>query len=181
MQQFDEMKLARIIDAAGGIDGRVKMQKIVYLLSTMGFDVPFRDFAIQRHGPFSRAIACAADIVNGAGFVEETANQIGEKPSGEPVVRFSYRVRPDLSELLRKHFSVRSSNENISLEAAASELNGRPTPVLEVTATKVFLEQEDGLTGDELENELRRLKGHLASSFSEADELLEEFRRRKWL
>jgi uncharacterized protein YwgA len=34
------MKLARVIDAAGGIRGRVRMQKIVYLLKAMGYDLP---------------------------------------------------------------------------------------------------------------------------------------------
>ncbi len=180
MRYLDEMKLARVIDACGGIDGRVKMQKIVYLLKSMGYDLPFDDFVIRQQGPFSRAVACSADILTVGGFVEEKATTLG-RDQGEPIVQYSYRVRKGIVPFIREHFDVAAPRGKPSLNRTAKELKKKDRKVLEVAATRLYLQQEDELTGETLETELRRLKGHLAEAFDPADELLADLRNRSLL
>jgi uncharacterized protein YwgA len=181
MRAFDEMKLARVIDACGGVDGRVKMQKIVYLLKAMGYELPFDDFRIRQLGPFSRAVACSTDTLKAAGFVEETPENLGTNDFGEPVQQFSYKVSDSIKLLVKTRFDVPRPADKPAIEKVASELKGRDRAVLEVAATKVYLQREDKLKGRELSIELKRLKGHLSSRFGEADELIADLRSKGWL
>jgi uncharacterized protein YwgA len=172
MREFDEMKLARVIDACGGVDGRVKMQKIVYLLKAMGYDLPFDDFRIRQLGPYSRAVAVSTDLLTAAGFVEETVEQLPRNEFGEPVQQYSYTLSESIKPLLRKHFDVLAPPGKPELDTVATRLKGHDRAVLEVAATKIYLQRVDKLTGDTLQRELKRLKGHLSARFREADDLL---------
>jgi len=171
MRDFDELKLARVIDACGGIDGRVKMQKIVYLLKVMGYDLPFDDFVIRQHGPFSRSVAWATDVLTGAEILQETPQDLGLDSEGEPMRQYSYRVRDDIAPLIRESFDVKAPRKKPKIDEVASRLKQNDRAVLEVAATRVFLERE-GLSGQKLDDELHRLKGHLSRDFDKADELL---------
>ncbi len=182
MREFEEMKLARVIDACGGIDGRVKMQKIAYLLKAMGYDLPFDDFRIRQHGPFSRGVACATDLLSGAGFVVEDAQPLSiTNQLGEPAHQYSYQLNDSVRDLVHEHFDVLAPEGKPPIEGVASELRSQDRKVLEVAATKIYLQSEDGLSGDELDAELVRLKGHLSDSFAEADALLADCEERGWL
>lgn len=182
MQEFDEMKLARIIDACGNVDGRVKLQKIVYLLKTMGYDVPFDDFWIRQHGPYSRAVACSVDLLTGAGFVKESTNELRiTNPQGDQAKQYSYKVRESIRPLLKRHFDLPAPKGKPNIEQVATTLRDIDRATLEVAATKLYLEQEDRLQGRQLNNELKRLKGHLEYCFAKADELILDLRKKKWL
>ncbi|HWL95559.1 MAG TPA: hypothetical protein VNT79_18720 [Phycisphaerae bacterium] len=182
MRDLDEMKLARVIDAAGGIDGRVKMQKIVYLLKAMGFDLPFDDFAIRQQGPYSRAVACSADLLTGGGFLVESTRELGEcNASGEPIVQYSYEVRENFSPFLRENFDIATPAGSPALETIARELKSKDRKTLEVAATKVYLQHEEKLSGSRLDAELEKLKGHLRDAFETADALLDDLKKRRLL
>lgn len=170
MSDLEELKLARVIDACGGINGRVKMQKIVYLLKAMGYDLPYDDFRIRQQGPFSRAVACDTDTLRGAGILIED-----DKTLAEGVVQYSYTVRDKVAPFIRNRFDVEAPHGAPSLEEICQELKGNDRAVLEVAATKVFLEREAELQGDALDAELELLKGHLSGRFQEANTLLHGF------
>ena len=173
MRDFDEFKLARVIDACSGVDGRVKMQKIVYVLWAMGYDLPFDDFVIRQHGPFSRGVAWATDALTEAKILEETPEQLGANADGEPIRQYSYRIRDEMAELIRDSFDVAAPPGKPLLDEIAPRLKGHDRAILEVAATRVYLGRE-GLSGDELEEELSQLKGHLADRFGKARELVEQ-------
>jgi uncharacterized protein YwgA len=182
MREFDEMKLARVIDACGGVDGRVKLQKIVYLLKAMGYDLPFDDFWIRHYGPYSRAVACSADSLTSAGFVEESQAGLPiMNADGEQAKQYSYKVRESIKPLLKQHFDLPAPEGKPTIEEVASALRSLDRAPLEVAATKLFLEREDGLAGEKLDAELRRLKGHLAGHFTKADAWLAEWKQKAWL
>ena len=181
MKDIDEMKLARVIDACGGVDGRVKMQKIVYLLRMMGYDLPYDDFMIRQQGPFSRAVACDTDVLKGAGIIEEDVKELDTNECGEPIRQYSYSVRDAVAPLIRQHFDVPGPAGKPPVNEVAGELKKRDRAVLKVAATKVFLERHDKLSGVALDGELRRLKGHLANRFADADQLLRDMSKRGWL
>lgn len=181
MSEFDEMKLARVIDACGGVDGRVKMQKIVYLLKVMGYGLPFDDFRIRQLGPFSRAVACSTDTLKAAGFIIETPEGLGKNEIGEQMTQFSYAVSASIKPLLRDRFDITKPTGKPKIELVATNLKKHDRAVLEVAATKVFLQREDRLKGDALDSELKRLKGHLANRFTEADAMIADLKRKAWL
>jgi len=181
MRDFDEMKLARVIDSCNGIDGRVKMQKIVYLLKAMGYPLPFDDFTIRQHGPFSRAVACSADVLKEVGILAETTEELGTGSQGDPVRQYNYALCEEVAPLIREHFDVSAPPGKPSIDKVAARLNREDRAVLEVAATRLFLERESKLTGPDAEQTLRGLKGHLASSFSAADHLLTDLRDQGWL
>jgi uncharacterized protein YwgA len=178
MRDFDEMKLARVVDACDGIDGRIKMQKVVYLLTVMGYDLPFDDFTIRQLGPFSRAVACAADMLTSAEILKEEQTRLGTSETREDVIQYSYHVREEVTPLVRKHFDVGAPPGKPAIDGVARELKTKDRKVLEVAATRVFLEREGRFEGKALESELKRIKGHLAESFAEADVLLADLRTR---
>jgi len=173
MKDFDEMKLARVIDACGRIDGRVKMQKIVYLLKAIGYDLPYDDFTIRQQGPFSRAVACDTDVLKGV-IIEEESKELGKNEHGEPVRQYSYTVRKPIAPLIREHFDVAAPPGKPGIAMLARRLRDCDRGVLEVAATKVYLRREGKLAGAELDAELQRLKGHLGDRFNDADALLAE-------
>jgi uncharacterized protein YwgA len=181
MNDYDEMKLARVIDACGGVDGRVKMQKIVYLLKAMGYDLPFHDFRIRQLGPFSPAVAWETDLLRSSGFVTERQQTLGSDPNGQPIVQYDYEVRPEIAALARKHFEVHGPPGKPPIDQIARELKAKDRAVLEVAATRLFLEREERLSGTPLHDELHRIKGHLQNRFGEADELVADLRNRKLL
>ncbi len=181
MTDLDELKLARVVDACGGIDGRVKMQKIVYLLMAMGYELPFDDFTIRQLGPYSRAVACATDTLHGAGILAEKPDTLGDTPEGRTVVQYSYTVRDQVAPLIREHFDVLVPKGRPQLDDIGRELREQDRKVLEVAATRLFLERESDLPADEVEMELERLKGHLSARFQEADTLLGSLRDRGML
>lgn len=182
MREFDELKLARIIDACNGVDGRVKLQKIVYLLRAMGYDVPFDDFWIRHYGPYSRAVAACADSLASAGFVEVSKKELPIKNSdGTYATQYSYKVRDLLKSLLKEHFDVRAPQGKPPVDQVATSLQQIDRHCLEVAATWVFLEQEDHLRGEELNSELKRLKGHLSDAFSCAAKSIESWKKDGWL
>ena len=179
MWDLDEMKLARVIDACGGVDGRVKLQKIAYLLKSMGYDLPFDDFWIRQYGPYSRAVACSTDLLASGGFVKETEFGLGmTNPSGEQAKRYSYEVSDSIKPLLHTHFDLPAPKDKPPIDEIGPELRQVDRATLEVAATKLFLEREEERDGEALEAELQRLKGHLAESFAKADQLLEQWKER---
>lgn len=176
MRDFDELKLARVIDACGGIKGRVKMQKIVYLLREMGYDLPFHDFTIRQNGPYSNTVGWAADILSGGEVIEEEQQELGTNTvTGQPVTVYSYRVRDEIAPLIRENFDVAAPLGKPPLNDVVKKLKDLNREVLEVAATQVFLERE-GLTGEALEKELASLKGHLKSKFDMAKKLLSQLK-----
>jgi uncharacterized protein YwgA len=66
--------LAKLIEIAGQIDTRKRMQKIVFLLQAAG--CPFEaDFFLHRFGPYSQDVARLTDELVSAGILEELASE----------------------------------------------------------------------------------------------------------
>jgi hypothetical protein len=153
-----------------------------YLLKAIGYELPFDDFWIRQYGPYSRAVACSVDLLTSAGFVDESQAGLSiMNPDGEQAKQYSYKVRDSIKPLLTSHFDVPAPNGKPKLDVIAVALRNVDRAPLEVAATKLFLQREDGLAGDKLEAELRRLKGHLAAHFAKADSLLSEWTQKTWL
>ena len=165
MSALPELTVAKVIQACGKIEGRVKLQKIVYLLSAMGYELPFRDFQVSYHGPFSPHLAGALDFLVDAHVLEEKEIEVG---SEHP--RFDYEPSPRYSELLSTYVQVTGPQDKPELGKIASRLAQQDRPTLEIAATLCFLHTEEGCSGDRLNGELATLKGHLPDFNAKARE-----------
>ncbi len=173
MEVEDLLKVARIVQAAGTVQGRVKLQKIIYLLLQKGYALPFDDFVIRQHGPFSRKLASATDSLTSVGVLTEHAVEQGAR-RGRLIRRYDYEVDSKYQSLVKKVARVMQKKGGRASMKIASQLAGEDRKVLEVAATIVFLKREEGLSGQKLDKTLSSLKGHLRGSFRPARELLKQ-------
>ncbi len=82
---MDRYQLAKIVDWAGTLDTRKRLQKVAYLLKVLGCPLD-AEYTLHRYGPYSQDIARRTDEM-----VE--ANLLVEKAESHAVGRqFSYRL-----------------------------------------------------------------------------------------
>ena len=156
MDALPELTIAKVIEACGKIDGRVKLQKIVYLLSAMGYQLPYRDFHVRHYGPFAPRLAAALDFLVESQVVDERPHDVGAE-----CPRFDYTPSSRYLEVLSKYAEVAPATNRPALDDVAPQIACHDRPTLEIAATMHYLHEEEGHSGDELQRELRALKGHL--------------------
>jgi len=127
--------LAKLIQVAGGVDARTRLQKCIFLLQEAGLDFG-ASYSLHYYGPYSRDVAETTDRLAQADILEETmaSHQLGE--------RYSYRVTSSGAGLLD---AVETSpEEKKALEAMnpffdlINRLGSEPLRNLELAATMVF-------------------------------------------
>jgi uncharacterized protein YwgA len=128
--------LAKLIDLAGGLDSRKRVQKVVYLLQAAGCDLG-ADYHLHHYGPYSTDVARTLDDLVRSDVLEETRSSLSN--GGR---RFSYKTAAsggeqiaDLEktrrgELLQQHLKP--------FEAFAAELAGANPWHLEIASTIAF-------------------------------------------
>lgn len=172
MSTLRELTIAKLIQACGAIEGRVKLQKVVYLLIAIGYRFPYRDFRIQHYGPFSPKLAAAMDFLVRAGVVEEKPEELGgDSP------RYDYTVDDRWGELLSTYVEIETPEGRGPLEDDANRLVNVDRSTLEIAATMCFLYYEEGCSEGDLSAELKSLKGHLQAfdaKVREAEQLLSQ-------
>jgi hypothetical protein len=168
-----DLLLAGTVGAAGGVEGRIKLQKMVYLLRQMGFDLGFRDFVVWNYGPFSSDLASTLNRIS-PDLIDEKAEHPGpDAHSPEPVTRYDYTVRSSLLPLLERILSAQFGSRAGDLRGLARELSQEHFRVLEVAATAVFVRDEMGVEDEDgIWQEVRRRKGHLGQHFDEGRRLI---------
>jgi uncharacterized protein YwgA len=172
MSTLQELTIAKLIQACGKVEGRVKLQKVVYLLTAIGYRFPYRDFRIQHYGPFSPKLAAAMDFLVRAGVVKESSAHVGaESP------RYDYSVDDRWIELLSSHVEIGAPEGKGPFEDVGRRLVERDRSTLEIAATMCFLHCEEDCSEADLSAELKNLKGHLQpfdAKVAQARQLLEE-------
>ncbi|MCS5695450.1 YwgA family protein [Desulfofundulus thermocisternus] len=124
------LSLIKLLDAAERINGRKKLQKIVYLLKERGF--PFEeDFDYHRYGPFSEKLAMEVEEMKFLGIIEEKVETtaFGYK-------QYVYCLSPTGREL-SKQFD--NHDYGPGFKELVSELCSRDARNLELIATLRFL------------------------------------------
>lgn len=158
-------QVAELIRRVGRVDGRKRLQKIVYLLQQKGF--PFcEDFEYGHFGPYSRTLAAELDVLKSNELIKEMVqgNNYGEEYSYEPT---------DLLNSLAKENPELWTLGVGDIDRVLSILNVKQTPVLEVASARLFLEKS-GYSGEGLETKLKAWKPNLERNFHEAERLLNE-------
>ena len=68
--------LAALVDAAGGLDSRKRVQKAVYLLQSAGCELG-AEYYLHHYGPYSVDVARSVDELAKAGVLEERREMLG--------------------------------------------------------------------------------------------------------
>lgn len=152
---MNRYQLAKIVDWAGTLDTRKRMQKVVYLLQVAGCPLG-AEFNLHHYGPYSQEVARITDEMVQAGILSERteSNVVGQK--------FSYR----LNEAFRKELSdfeatARGRGAAVELEphqALARNLFQVDLKDLEYASTAVFFRKE-GHDWPEAIEKMCRFKG----------------------
>lgn len=145
---FFENLIRTILVAAGGeIAGRVRLQKLVYLLDKLGLESGFR-YSYHHYGPYSAELSSSADLAQAFGFVEEIFKH-----------RASDGARFSLFKSGESHL-INSKSDFLDSEVirnAIAQMNSANSTVLELAATAYWLRHDEGLA--DWSTEIVRRKG----------------------
>jgi uncharacterized protein len=124
--------LALIRASNGSIDSRIRLQKEAYLLKRMGFPL-FQSVRFKYHyyGPYSRYLSACLQSAVADGLVTEH-----EEDFGNGYIRYSYTLPDDLEQEYVPE--IERSYEDIITRLADEEWR-----TLELSATVLFLEEEE--------------------------------------
>lgn len=147
--------IAEAVALAGGtITGRVRLQKIMYLLSRKGLGGNF-SFAYHHYGPFSRSVD---EAISEAKAFRGLREEVGHRAvDGAPFSVF----RLDAPELRRPGASL-GMLPVAHAEAAIKTMISVPSTVIEIAATIHWLRHEEKIV--DWESELLLRKGPKAGS-----------------
>ena len=143
-----EKLVAEVISACGGeVIGRVRLQKIMYLLDRLGLGGGF-EYEYHHYGPYSENLAVAVDGATADGLVTEDIRH--RERDGMPYSVFRVTGEPankgDIGSLNRKEF-----------DRAFKALGQYSATVLELAATIDWLIKVEKIA--DWQDELRRRKG----------------------
>jgi len=158
-------EVAELIRRLGNVKGRIRLQKIVYLMQQKG--CPFgEDFEYGHYGPFSRTLALELDALKLSELIKETP----EKTAAG--VLYTYEPKPELAELMcdtpgMHHLVGEDIDRTLTL------LKRENTHVLEVASSRLFLSR-NGLSGEKLDQALEKWKPGLKQYFPGGASLLQK-------
>lgn len=142
-------QLAKLVQWAGTLNSRKRLQKVVFLLQASG--CPFEaDYTLHHYGPYSQEVARLSDEMVQVGLLEESSepNQVG--------VQYSYDLTPgavtELAQLEKTPTGKKLAKPLDPFEAKAKELlNDTDLWLLEVTSTMVYFRRQGNSWPDSVE------------------------------
>lgn len=126
--------IVAIVDQQGEVHGRVRLQKLGYLLQQSGF-APIRAtrFAYHHYGPYSEQLAGALDQAVASGLIEEERR---DQPSGRKL--YAYKLRREHPDY--EYLKLSPADQDV-VRKFMSTGKGAHWRALELTATVVYLER----------------------------------------
>ena len=174
----DKIKLLKMFQNIKSINGRVKLQKIVFLLQQLAkknsAGNPFTyTFFYHNHGPFSKELAEEITYIdNHYGYILEY------QKNDSNIWVYENNIKDKENQLLNNYhfediFGISESDFNRTID----KLNDYGYELLESTATIVYLVNKGnfGQDKEKLRAKLNELKPHLNDLFEEAFKLAQEY------
>ena len=141
-QQYIEYLLCRFIRDAGEVQGRIRVQKAVFLVGAEKVPL-FTDFFYHLRGPYSPGLARALGRLVDQGLIDERPEPIGPDPE---TVQYRYRLSEDGGKVLEWFGSRPVVHGAVQLgddcTPAFVRLVARKVPELELAATLVYWKQQ---------------------------------------
>jgi len=132
-------QLAKLVEWAGTLNSRKRLQKVVFLLQASG--CPFdADYTLHHYGPYSQEVARLSDEMVQVGLLEETseANQVGMQYSYD----LTENAAKDVAELDQTPKGKKLAAQLTPYEKKAKELLNTDLWLLEVASTLVYFRQQ---------------------------------------
>lgn len=142
-----------VLQAAGKLTGRTKLQKILYLSNLCKWNV-IPDYKYHNYGPFSEMVNMEIENMQNNGWVNESPFTTTNGNTS-----YSYRLSRAGNEIANSLVSRFEDEIVKSTIELVESLNGLTTDDLEIMATLVYLKEENkNLSNPELVKEVFRLK-----------------------
>lgn len=135
--------LAKLVEWAGTLETRKRLQKVIYLLAASGCKQLDAGYTLHHYGPYSSEVANVSDQLVRSGILEET-----QTLNGIRVPQYSYALTSQGTQALRASEDgplgqlLKSFGK---FEQLAKQLLRKGMPELEYGATMVFFHK---MTGD---------------------------------
>ncbi|QEH35275.1 hypothetical protein OJF2_38230 [Aquisphaera giovannonii] len=135
---MNRYQLAKVVNWAGTLETRKRMQKVIYLLQVAGCPLG-ASYTLHHYGPYSQDVARLTDEMVQAGLLTErtTSNGVGQQ--------YSYSLSDAASRNLTELESSASRGPSSGLDAILSEkrwLLEQDLKDLEYASTIVFFRQQ---------------------------------------
>lgn len=141
-----------ILDATDGVNGRKKLQKIVYLANSMGWNA-FNDYRFHLYGPYSEDLLAEVQDLESAGFVEVEEVDYLDNPF------YRHRITDDGRVLLEELQNEMDGSLIQRTRELAAELDEYSSDQLELMASLYYLKRKSPeLTNEQLVTKLGKLK-----------------------
>lgn len=133
----EEELVGQVLAAAGGeLVGRVRIQKVFYLLDKLGMESGF-SYSYHHYGPYSSDLTDAIDGAKAFRFVVEETRR--RKSDGVPFGVFKLGdVEPEISDKV-------GILTNSQVKSYVELMNAHSSTVLEIAATIHWLQNEPGV------------------------------------
>lgn len=155
-------KLMQFFSVMKRIDGRIKLQKIIYILQQKGVDFDL-DFKYALYGPYSEDLQLEIDFLADISFLEE------RKDGANNYVYF-------LNEAFKPKLKVdKQTSGEFEL---ANFLVSKESQLLEVTATIYYLKNKKYDDERSICEKIKSLKPNLSNKVSEAFQLNSNIEKR---
>lgn len=133
-------QLAKLVQWAGSLNSRKRLQKVVYLLQAGRCPLDVKYF-LHHYGPYSEDVARLADEMVQVGLLQESCdpNEVG--------VQYSYALTPhaiaQMRELEKSADGKQPAKPLAAFEAQAKELLATDLALLEVASTIAYFRKQD--------------------------------------
>jgi len=137
----DYYSIIELLHIAGEIEGRKKMQKMVYILKSLGANFT-EDFYFHYYGPYSDTLTVKLEELKSMNVIQEIKNESGSFP------KYTYKLKSE-DGIIKNGLEKYKSLINI--------LNGQNARFLELVATVIYFSQE-GYPREEVCEKIKMVK-----------------------
>lgn len=150
----EHAKIVQMISLADEVNGRKKLQKMVYILKKMNFDF-VEKYQLHMYGPYSEELTLRIEELCEMGFLDEKCTDKGS------YVQYSYHATENGLK-----FSETTTTPVATLAPCISRLNEQSSRFLELVSTLLYF---DHLERTEQIEKVRIVKNKLNFSDEEMD------------
>ncbi|MEK4023551.1 YwgA family protein [Sporosarcina sp. FSL W7-1283] len=127
----EHAKIVQFVSLANEVNGRKKMQKMIYILKKMDF--PFAEkYELHMYGPYSEELTLRVEELCEMGFLAERFEDKGSYK------QYCYQVTDEGSKFLGT-----AEEPRVQLPVCIERLNGKSSRFLELVSTLLFFDQLD--------------------------------------
>lgn len=142
---LEHAKILYAIQSSGGILGRKKLQKMIFIAKKLAF--PFQEkFAFHFYGPYSEELSLRVEELINMGFLQEKIEKKGS------YIQYRYSITPSGEEFL---YMFHFAEEYPRLKSCFIDMNTQTARFLELVATILYF---DSLPKEEVIEKIFSLK-----------------------